>query len=79
MKLKEILAGLEGLKVRGDLEIEINNLDKDSRKIDKGSLFIAIKGFDTDGHEYIQSAIEQGATAVMIQEGTDVELIKKLP
>lgn len=79
MKLKEVLAGLEGLKVRGDLEIEINNLDKDSRKIDKGSLFIAIKGFDTDGHEYIQSAIEQGATAVMIQEGTDVELIKKLP
>ena len=61
------------------MEIEINNLDKDSRKIGKGSLFIAIKGFDVDGHEYIQSAIEQGATAVMIQEGADVELIKKLP
>ena len=79
MKLKEILAGLEGLKVRGDLEIEISNLDKDSRKIGKDSLFIAIKGFDADGHDYIQTAIEQGAAAVMLQEGVDLELIKKLP
>lgn len=79
MKLKEILAGLEGLKVRGDLEIEINNLDKDSRKIGKNDLFIAIKGFESDGHEYIEKAVEQGAVAVMLQEGVDMELIKKLP
>ena len=79
MKLKEILAGLEGLKVRGDLEIEINNLDKDSRKIKDNGLFIAIKGFDTDGHEYIDTAIKQGATAIMVQEGVDLEIIKKLP
>lgn len=79
MKLKEILAGLDGLKVRGDLEIEIKSLDKDSRNIGKNSLFIAIKGFEADGHDYIQKAIEQGAVAVMLQEGTDLELIKKLP
>jgi len=79
MKLKEILAGLEGLKVRGDLEIEISNLDKDSRKIGENSLFIAIKGFEADGHDYIEKAIEQGAAAVMLQEGVDLELIKKLP
>lgn len=79
MKLKEILAGLEGLKVRGDLEVEIKNLDKDSRKIEKGSLFIAIKGFEVDGHDYIQKAVEQGAAAVMLQEGVDLEIVKKLP
>ncbi len=79
MNLKEILAGLEGLKVRGNLDIEINNLDKDSRKIEEGSLFIAIKGFDVDGHDYIEKAVEQGAKAVMLQEGADLEVIKKLP
>ena len=79
MKLKEILAGLEGLKVRGDLEVEITNLDKDSRNIGKGSLFIAIKGFEADGHDYVDKAVEQGATAVMLQEGIDLEVVKKLP
>ena len=79
MKLNEILVGLEGLKVRGDLEVEIKNLDKDSRKIGEGSLFIAIKGFDADGHEYVLKAIEQGATAVMLQEGVNIELIKQIP
>lgn len=79
MKLNEILVGLEGLKVRGDLEIEINNLDKDSRNIKEGDLFIAVKGFTQDGHEYVETAINQGAKAVMLQEGVSVELIKKLP
>lgn len=79
MKLNEILVGLEGLKVRGDLEIEINNLDKDSRNIKEGDLFIAVKGFTADGHEYVETAIKQGAKAVMLEEGVSVEIIKKLP
>lgn len=79
MKLNEILVGLEGLKVRGNLEIEINNLDKDSRNIKQGDLFIAIKGYTGDGHEFVETAISQGAAAVMLQEGVSVELIKKIP
>lgn len=79
MKLNEILVGLEGLKVRGDLEIEISGLDKDSRNIKEGDLFIAVKGFTADGHEYVETAIKQGAKAVMLEEGVSVELIKKLP
>lgn len=79
MKLKEILAGLEGLKVKGNLDIEISNIDKDSRNIKKGSMFIAIKGFETDGHEYIQKAIKQGAEAIMAQEGIDMNLLKSIP
>ena len=59
MELKEILAGLEGLKVKGTLEKEITNVESDSRKIEKDGMFIAIKGFDTDGHLYIESAIEK--------------------
>lgn len=79
MKLKEILVGLEGLKVRGNLDIDITHLDKDSRNIKENGLFVAIKGFDADGHEYVETAISQGATAVILQEGVNLELIKKIP
>ena len=79
MNLKEILVGLEGLKVRGDLDIQIDNLDKDSRNVKENGLFIAIKGFDTDGHDFIEKAIEQGAIAVILQEGVKKEVIEKIP
>ena len=79
MQLKEILVGLEGLKVRGDLSVDITNLDKDSRNIKENGLFIAIKGFEADGHEYIEKAIEKGAVAVVVEEGITAEMIKKIP
>lgn len=79
MKLKEILVGIEGLKVRGNLDIDITHLDKDSRNIKENGLFVAIKGFDTDGHEYIETAIKQGAVAVILQEGVTADTIKKIP
>lgn len=79
MKLKEILVGIEGLKVKGDLDLEITNLDKDSRNIKENGLFVAIKGFDTDGHDFIEKAIEQGAIAVILQEGVKKEVVEKIP
>ena len=78
MKLKEILAGLEGLKVRGNLDIDITNLDKDSRNIKENGLFFAIKGFESDGHEYVETAIKNGAVAVVLQEAKK-SLISKIP
>ncbi len=75
MKLKEMLVGLEGLKVKGDLEQEIQGIESNSKKIEKGFLFIAIKGFDVDGHQYIGGAIEKGATAVMVEEGCDLKAL----
>jgi len=79
MELKSILAGIEGLKVRGNLDLNIENLESDSREIKQGDLFVAIKGFDTDGHEYILKAIENGAIAILAQEDTDKELLKQIP
>lgn len=75
MKLKEMLVGLEGLKVKGDLDQEIKEVESNSKKVKEGYLFIAIKGFDVDGHQYIGSAIENGATAVMVQEGCDLKAL----
>lgn len=73
MKLKEMLAGLEGLKVKGDLETEIKGIESNSREIKEGYVFVAIKGFDVDGHKYVSNAIENGATAVLIEEGCDLQ------
>ena len=69
MKIKNLLVGLENIKVRGDLEKEIREIQNDSRKVQQGDLFVAIKGFVSDGHQYIEDVVQKGATAVMVQEG----------
>ena len=76
MELKKLLNGLENLKAKGNLNLEIKNIETDSRKVTKDTLFIAIKGFEVDGHNFINNAIENGATAVLVEEGFD---IKSLP
>ncbi len=73
MKLKEMLIGLEGLKVRGNLELEVVGLESNSKEIKKDFLFVAIKGFSVDGHKYVSDAIKKGATAVIIEEGCDLK------
>ena len=69
MNIKNLLVGLENIKVRGDLEKEIREIQNDSRKVQQGDLFVAIKGFVSDGHQYIEDVIKKGAVAVMVQEG----------
>ena len=78
MKLKEMLIGLEGLKVKGDLDRDIKGVESNSKNVEEGFLFVAIKGFKVDGHEFIDSAIENGATAIIIEEGCDLKQIKNL-
>ena len=76
MKLKEILVGLEGLKAKGNLDTEIKGISSNSKEIKEGYVFVAIKGYKADGHKYIESAIELGATAIIIQEGCNLKEIK---
>jgi len=78
MELKKLLVGLEGIKGKGKLDIEITGVESNSQKIEKGFIFVAIKGFSVDGHKYIENAVESGAVAVVVQEGCDMEIIKKL-
>ena len=78
MELKNILSGLEGLKVKGNLDIEITNIDSDSRKIQKNGLFVAIKGFDVDGHDYIKEAIKKGTVAIIASADIDKKLLKEI-
>ena len=76
MKLKDLLMGLDGLKARGSLDIDIKNISCNSNEVKDGDLFVAIKGFEYDGHEFINDAIEKGATAVIIEEGCNLKSFK---
>ena len=78
MKLKELLVGLEGLKAKGDLDLDIKGIESNSKNVEEGFLFVAIKGFQVDGHKFIDSAIENGAIAVVFEEGCDLKAIKGL-
>ena len=79
MILKNILMGIEGLKAKGNLELDVGNITSDSRQIKPGDFFIAIKGFETDGHEYIAQAIQAGAKAVLVNEDMVKNIIKDVP
>lgn len=73
MELKKILVGLEGIKAKGNIDIDIKGIEKNSKEVKEGYMFVAIKGFSTDGHKFVESAIENGAKCLMVQEGCDLK------
>lgn len=76
MELRRVLDGLKNIKVRGNLDLEISNIENNSKKVTPDSLFVAISGFDFDGHKFVGEAIENGATAVMLDMNADLKGIK---
>jgi UDP-N-acetylmuramoyl-L-alanyl-D-glutamate--2,6-diaminopimelate ligase len=67
VELEKILRSIKVISLSGDVKRNIANISFDSRNADKNSLFVAVKGSKTDGHEYISSAIGSGATAVICE------------
>ena len=67
MKLRELLEGISLVSATADLEMEISGVSYDSRTTRPGDLFVAMMGFETDGHAYIPKAAEAGAAAVLCQ------------
>jgi len=67
-QLQNILYGVALVEVIGNNSIDINNIVIDSREVKPQSLFIAIKGTQTDGHQYINTAIQNGATAIICED-----------
>ena len=79
MELKAILANLDGLKVKGNLDIDIPNIQNNSKQVKEGDMFVAIKGFDFNGHEHIEEAIKNGAKVIMAQEDeVDKNILKTI-
>ena len=68
MKLIELLKHVKVVNTLGDTGVEITGVNIDSRRIEKGHLFVAIPGTQTDGHKYIPKAIELGAAAILCEQ-----------
>ena len=68
MRLQELLKNIKPVAIVGDVETEITGVNIDSRRIEEGHLFIAMRGTQVDGHKFIPKAIELGARAVLCEE-----------
>ncbi|KEO75101.1 UDP-N-acetylmuramoyl-L-alanyl-D-glutamate--2,6-diaminopimelate ligase [Anditalea andensis] len=66
-ELKDILYKVSLTATIGDMEVEVNDVVFDSRKVSKGCVFIAVKGTQVDGHDYIEQAVEGGAVAIVCE------------
>jgi len=67
MRLDELIPDLNGVRVIGDADVWITDIQLDSRRVAKGCLFVAMRGTVVDGHQFIQKAIDAGAVAVLCE------------
>lgn len=68
MKLKDILKGVNYNLLNGSDDIQINDIKYDSRKVEKNDVYVALKGYTKDGHDYIPEAISKGATVIIVSK-----------
>jgi len=68
MKLSEIIHPVRTLAVEGSLDRDITGITCDSRCVRPGNLFVAVRGARTDGHQYVEAAIDRGAAAVVMED-----------
>ena len=76
MELRKLLIGLEGVKAKGNLEIDVTGITRDSREVKEGYMFVAIKGFESDGHDYLKDAIKNGASVIVIEDINSIKGLK---
>ena len=68
MKIKDIIVNCNLLELVGDKDLDITKVSFDSRQVEPGTLFFAVRGTQTDGHAYIDKAVEQGASAIICEK-----------
>lgn len=73
MKLKEVLHYVKPLEIAGSEDVNVVGVQMDSRKVLNGHLFVAVKGTQTDGHDYIEKAISLGASVIVHSEPVGVK------
>lgn len=72
MKLRGLLKNIEYEVLQGNEDINISNIQYDSRKVTEDNLFVCIVGFSVNGHDYARKAVEQGAKALLVQENISI-------
>jgi UDP-N-acetylmuramoyl-L-alanyl-D-glutamate--2,6-diaminopimelate ligase len=73
MTITELIEGLEVKKKYGPLNKQIKGITYDSRSVEEDFLFVAVKGFTVDGHDYIEDALSRGAAAVIAENAVAIE------
>ena len=68
MKLNRLLEKVDCICVEGDVETEVSSVEYDSRKVRENALFVCLKGYYSDGHDYAQAAVEKGAAALLVED-----------
>ena len=68
MKLSELLSGIMPVETVGSIEVNVTGINIDSRRVTSGNMFIAMRGTQVDGHQFIPKAVEQGAVAVLCED-----------
>jgi UDP-N-acetylmuramoyl-L-alanyl-D-glutamate--2,6-diaminopimelate ligase len=72
MELKKLLEGVEVRKITGEPLREIEGIAYHSKQVKKGFLFVAIRGMEADGHQFIGEAVQRGAEVVLLEEGQEI-------
>lgn len=75
--MTNLLEGIEVSKTFGSVEVSMASITNDSRKVKRGSLFVAVKGLTVDGHEFVEEAIEKGVVAVVGEKKPRKEWLEK--
>ena len=76
MILKDVLKNIDIIESKGSLDIDITNISSDSRLIKENGLFFAITGYVLKGTDFIESAIKNGATAVVVEPDVDLNSLE---
>lgn len=66
--LQDLITGITVLEAAGNPDIPVTGLQIDSRQVEAGMMFIAIRGTHNDGHQYIRQAVDRGAVAILCEE-----------
>ena len=74
MTLLELLADIPVLSSTADMTTDIAGVSYDSRNTAEGDLFVAVRGYETDGHQYIEAAVQNGAACILCEEKPGVDI-----
>jgi len=77
--LKELLNLCGNINYEGDLSLKVTSVEYDSRKVKAGSLFVAVKGYSVDGHDFIDAAVKNGAQSLVVSTVNEDGIKSKYP
>ncbi len=74
MMLRDLIVGVTGARVLGDGAVGVRAVRSDSREIEPGDVFVAVRGIRSDGHAFVQTAIDRGAAAIVVEHAIETEV-----